>query len=672
MFDAFLQGLMLVFQWPAIGFVVLGTLLGIWLSAVPGLGGIIGIVILLPFTFSMDPVSAFALLLGLYAVTGQGDTITAIMMGVPGTVAGQATILDGYPLAKQGQASRAFGAAFFVSAAGGVIGSLLLAASLPLVQPVVLLFGAPEVFMLGVLGVVMVGSLSGKSLLNGLAAAMLGILFSTVGYAETVAVPRYWFGTTYLLENFPLVPAVLGFFAIPQLLELASRGETIARVTPGKDHAAQLWQGVTDVFKNWWLSLRCIAIGVYIGILPGLGPAMSDWMAYGHAVQSAKDKSKFGKGDIRGVIAPECATAATRPGDLIPTVAFGVPGSFACAILLGALLIQGLRPGPDMLGPKLPITFSMVWTMILANILAAGILMLWTRQVAKVAFINGHLIVPAVIAFVLMGSFLDGASYGDWITCIGMGLLGYWFQRAGWARPPFVLAFVLGPILETNFHISNRAYRWAQLARQADRAGAARHRGVHLDHDRARGHQVAPRGRRAGGDGGGHRRQPALLAAARRAAPRRVRDRRRHGAQMAAGGEGVPAGRLRARRNVRRLVRVARPRRGEGRDPARRIARRCGTRLGGAGDAVPRRRAGRVFGGGPDRVLPRRPDRRAGAVHGGLSVALGPLQLEDLPRLHGGGRRLHLGLLRQAAARPLARYVVVRLDARSHHSVRPE
>ena len=458
MFDAFLQGLMLVFQWPAIGFVVLGTLLGIWLSAVPGLGGIIGIVILLPFTFSMDPVSAFALLLGLYAVTGQGDTITAIMMGVPGTVAGQATILDGYPLAKQGQASRAFGAAFFVSAAGGVIGSLLLAASLPLVQPVVLLFGAPEVFRLGVLGVVMVGSLSGKSLLNGLAAAMLGILFSTVGYAETVAVPRYWFGTTYLLENFPLVPAVLGFFAIPQLLELASRGETIARVTPGKDHNAQLWQGVTDVLKNWWLSLRCIAIGVYIGILPGLGPAMSDWMAYGHAVQSAKDKSKFGKGDIRGVIAPECATAATRPGDLIPTVAFGVPGSFACAILLGALLIQGLRPGPDMLGPKLPITFSMVWTMIVANILAAGILMMWTRQVAKVAFIDGHLIVPAVIAFVLMGSFLDGASYGDWITCIGMGLLGYWFQRAGWARPPFVLAFVLGPILETNFHISNRAY----------------------------------------------------------------------------------------------------------------------------------------------------------------------------------------------------------------------
>jgi TctA family transporter len=190
MFDAFIEGLVLVFQWPAIGYVLIGTLLGIWLGAVPGLGGIIGIVILLPFTFSMEPVSAFALLLGLYAVTGQGDTITAIMMGVPGTVAGQATMLDGYPLAKKGQASRAFGAAFLVSALGGIVGALLLAASLPIIQPIVLEFGAPEIFMLGVMGMVMVGTLSGRSLLKGLAAAMLGLLLSTVGYAETVAMPR--------------------------------------------------------------------------------------------------------------------------------------------------------------------------------------------------------------------------------------------------------------------------------------------------------------------------------------------------------------------------------------------------------------------------------------------------------------------------------------------------
>ena len=458
MFDAFIEGLQLVLRWPSAGFLVLGTLMGILLGAIPGLGGVIGLVAMLPFTLSMDPVSAFALLLSFYAVTGQGDTITAIMLGVPGTVAGQATMLDGYPLAKQGQAARAFGAAFTVSAVGGVIGAVVLALSLPLIQPIVLLFGAPEIFMLGMVGLVMVGSISGRSLLKGLIAAMLGLLLATVGYAETMAIPRYWFGTTYLLDSFPLVPAILGFMALPELIDLARRNRPISDVPRDQLQGGGVLAGMRDAIREWWLVLRCSALGIYIGILPALGPAISDWMAYGHALQSAKDKSRFGKGDIRGVIAPEAATAATRPGDLIPTVAFGIPGSLACAILMGALLIQGLRPGPEMLTTKVTTTFAMVWTMILANILAALVLLMWMRQVAKVSFINSHLIVPAVVVFIFMGAFLDNASVGDWIVCLGMGTLGYAMKRGGWARPPLVLAFVLGRILESNFLISNQAY----------------------------------------------------------------------------------------------------------------------------------------------------------------------------------------------------------------------
>lgn len=405
MIEALLEGLFLVFQWPAIGFLFLGVLLGIWLGAVPGLGGIIGLVLLLPFTFGMETVPAFALLLGMFAVTSTSDTIASVMLGIPGTAASQATILDGYPLAQQGKAARAFGAAFTVSAFGGVFGAIILAVSLPLILPIIKSFASPELFILGLLGLAMVGTLSGASVLKGLSVACLGILLSTVGYGEAESIPRYHFETDYLLDNLPLIPVVLGLFAIPEIMELAIRNVSISRVPKDQTVGGGMLEGVKDVFRHWWLALRCAAIGTYVGMLPGLGAAIVDWVAYGHAVQSAKDKSKFGFGDIRGVIAPEAANNATRGGSLIPTVAFGIPGSLGTAILLGALLIQGLKPGPDMLTSELHITFSMVWTIVIANIVAAGLLMMWSKQVAKVAFVPGQL---AMHSFQSRGPLLGG------------------------------------------------------------------------------------------------------------------------------------------------------------------------------------------------------------------------------------------------------------------------
>jgi putative tricarboxylic transport membrane protein len=456
--DPFFAGLIAVFQWPALGYLVLGVLLGIWLGAVPGLGGIIGLVLLLPFTFGMDPVSAFALLLGMYAVTTTSDTIASVLLGIPGTAASQATILDGFPLAQQGQAARAFGAAFTVSAFGGVFGAIILAVSLPIALPLILAFRSPEIFMLGILGLTMVGSLSGGSVLKGLIAALLGLMMAMVGYGETVPVPRYWFGSDYLLDGLPIVPVVLGLFAIPELLELAVRNTSISRTQRADVVGGGLMDGVRDAYRNWWLVIRCCFIGTYVGMLPGLGAAIVDWLAYGHAVQSAKDKSMFGKGDIRGVIAPETANNATKGGALIPTVAFGIPGSLGTAILLGALLIQGLTPGPTMLTTELSLTYSMVWTIVIANVLAAGLLMIWSRQVAKLAFLPGHLIVPGVILFVFMGAWISGASIGDWVTCFVMGVIGTIMKRSGWPRPPLVLALILGAILENAFQLSMRAH----------------------------------------------------------------------------------------------------------------------------------------------------------------------------------------------------------------------
>lgn len=456
MFEAFIQGLGMVFEVSAFTALLIGVACGLIIGVIPGLGGGIGIVLLLPFTFGMESTAAFALLLGMYAVTMTGDTVTSVMLGIPGTSASQATILDGYPLAKKGEAQRALGAAFACSAFGGLFGALILAASLPLLKPLLRSFTNAELFMLGVLGVSMVGALSGKSVFKGLAAGAIGILIATIGYSQNGAVPRYFFGSEYLLDGAPLLPIVLGLFALPEMVDLAVRNISIARDGMIKDTGgrALMWQGVRDSIKNWWLVIRSAVIGTYVGIVPGLGGSVTDWIAYGHAVQSTKKDPKFGEGDIRGVIAPETANNAMRGGGLIPTIVFGIPGTTGYAILLGGMLIHGLRPGPAMLTTELPLSFSMVWMIIIANMIAAAVMMVVSNRVAYLAFVPGHFIVPGVILFVMMGSWMDTSTYGDWVTLLVAGVIGYLMKRGGWPRPPVVLAFILGAIMENSFLIS--------------------------------------------------------------------------------------------------------------------------------------------------------------------------------------------------------------------------
>ena len=450
-------GLTLVMQWPASGYLLVGVLIGLFFGAVPGLSGLVGLAILLPFTFEMNSISAFAFLLGMFAVTTTSDTISSVLLGIPGTAASQATVLDGYPMAMRGEASRAFGAAFTVSALGGVIGAVFLGFSIPIVRPLILSFASPEFFLLGVLGLTMVGSLSGDSIVKGMIAAVLGLMLSMVGYAEMGAIARYHFGINYLLDGFPLIPLVLGLFAVPELLELAVSNTSISRI-PKEQAQSRMLTGVRDAMTHWWLVIRCSAIGIYVGMLPGLGGSIVDWVAYGHAVQSSRDKSEFGKGDVRGVIAPETANNAMKGAALIPTVAFGIPGSAPMAILLGAFAIQGLTPGPQMLTTELHVTFSLVWTLVIANVLGAGLLMIWANQLARVTFIKGHLIIPAVILFVFMGAWMSGSQMGDWVILLVFGALGYLMKESGLPRPPLILGFILGPIMENALFITNQAY----------------------------------------------------------------------------------------------------------------------------------------------------------------------------------------------------------------------
>ena len=464
MFDAAIDGLIQVAQWPSPAYLVIGVLIGLFFGAVPGLGGLIGLALLLPFTFDLQPVPAFALLLGMYAVVTTADTISSVLLGIPGTAASQATILDGYPMAQRGEAARALGAAFTVSMVGGVLGAVMLALSIPIVTPLVLSFASPEFFMLGLLGLTMVGALSGDSLMKGLAAAAAGVLLSTIGYAPVGTSPRFTFESTYLLAGLPMVPFVMGLFAIPELLELAVRGGSISGVARGEIKGGII-EGMRDAAREWWLGLRSTMIGVYVGMLPGIGGAVVDWIAYGHAVQSARDKSRFGTGDIRGVIAPEAANNAMKGGSLVPTVAFAIPGNASMAILLGAFAIQGLEPGMQMLTSRLDVTFSLVWTLVIANVIGAALLLVWAKQVSRVAFIEGHLIIPFIIPVVFMGSWITTGLLGDWISLLAFGVLGYLMKLAGWPRPPLVLGYLLGSIMENELHISFETHDYAWLTR---------------------------------------------------------------------------------------------------------------------------------------------------------------------------------------------------------------
>ncbi|MGH6948064.1 MAG: tripartite tricarboxylate transporter permease [Kiloniellales bacterium] len=442
-----------------------GVLIGLAIGAIPGLGGIVGLAILIPFTYDLDPYAAFAFLLGMASVTNTSDTIPAVLFGVPGTAGAAATVMDGYPLSKQGQAGRAFGAAYLSSMLGGVFGALLLAVSIPILRPVMLYIGSPELLALTIFGLSMVAVLSGSAPMKGLAAAAIGLMIAMIGAAPRVGTLRWTFDSLYLWDGLEIVPVTLGFFALPELIELAIARTTIATSMPTDSVRAGQWQGMRDVAKHWWLVLRCSWIGAALGAVPGIGSAIIDWIAYGYAARSEKNTETFGSGDIRGVIAPESANNAKEGGALVPTIAFGVPGSASMALLLAAFLIHGLVPGPDMLTKNLDVTYAIVWTVAMANILGAGICFLSGNLLGRLALVRYTILLPLVVAVIYVGAFQGSRSWGDLYVLLIFGVIGWIMKRFGWPRPPLILGFVLGGIFERYLFISVERYGLEWLER---------------------------------------------------------------------------------------------------------------------------------------------------------------------------------------------------------------
>src|SRR5882757_3444352 len=447
-------------------YLMAGCMMGLVLGIVPGIGGLAGTAMLLPFTFGMDPYSAFALLLGLGATTATGDPIPAILFGVPGGAASAATVLDGYPMAKRGEAGRALSAAYMSSMMGGIFGAMLLAVSIPILRPVMLYLGSPELLAFSVLGISMVAVLSGSAPLRGVAAGCLGIMIAMIGSDPQTGTLRWTMDSLYLWDGLPLTPVLLGLFALPELCDLLIARTTISKEIDKDNIYKGQWQGVKDCFDNWWLIVRCSWIGGGIGSIPGISASVVDWLAYGHALKTEKGANlTFGKGDVRGVIASESANNAKEGGALLPTVAFGVPGSATMAILLGAFLIHGLVPGPDMLTKNLDITYAMVWSIALANILGAGMCYAFSPQFAKLSVVRFSLILSAVLGIVYIGAFEATRQWGDLYSLLAFGLLGWIMKQFKWPRPPLILGVVLGDTIERYLFISVERYGLEWLLR---------------------------------------------------------------------------------------------------------------------------------------------------------------------------------------------------------------
>ncbi len=457
--DALFGAFDAVFTGGSLVFLAAGVLLGLTFGVIPGLGGTTALALIIPVTYTLDPLDAMYLAGGVMGATSFGGSISAILLNTPGTAPNAATMFDGYPLARQGKAGLAIGAAATASALGGLIGLFTLLLFIPIAREVVLSFGSSEFFLLTVLGLAAIAvSVRGK-LLRGLVAACVGLLLAYIGANQFTGDTRFTGGVDYLWDGIPLVPALTGLFAISQMIELALKGGSVAdeseRGEQRKMKIAGVGAGVLSVFKHWSVLLRGSLIGTVIGAVPGLGGTVAAFLSYSSTAQTAKDRESFGTGNIKGVIAPESANNAKDGGSLIPTVAFGIPGSAETAVFLAILVLHGMEPGPAILLQHEREVYGLIVALTISAVGASVIGLLLSRILVLITRIEVNIVVPVVVTLSLTGVYVLEGRMADVLLTVVMGVLGYLMIRFDYPRLTLVIAFVLGETAERSFHQIN-------------------------------------------------------------------------------------------------------------------------------------------------------------------------------------------------------------------------
>ena len=431
---------------------VLGIVLGLIIGILPGLGPPIAIALALPFTFYLEPVPSMVLLLGIYSAAIYGGSISAIAVGIPGTGAAIATVEDGHQMFKQGKGGEALGFSLTGSIIGGLFSAMCLALVAPLLASLAVQFGPREYLAISVFGLVVVVRVAGKSLPKGLMMGGLGIFLTTWGLDELNGTERYTFGTYYLYEGLPLVPFLVGLFAMSEVLIGAERAAK--KVSFDTASLSVRLPGFKTLGRMKDVILRSSIIGTVIGIIPGEGAAVGAFFAYSEAKRRSKNPEEFGKGKAEGILAPETANNATVGGALVPTLTLGVPGSPAAAVLLGALLIQGLTPGPKLFSDQPNLMYAIFLGLFLINILMMLIGLVAIRFAAQLIRVPTTVIVPTVMLLSFVGIYSVSNSFFNVSVLLGAGILGYVIRKLGYSIAPLSIGFVLGPILENSLRQS--------------------------------------------------------------------------------------------------------------------------------------------------------------------------------------------------------------------------
>jgi putative tricarboxylic transport membrane protein len=440
---------------PHLLFLLVGVGLGMIVGILPGIGGLAGMAMVLPFIFGMDPGPALAMMVGLTSVTATSDTFSSVLIGVPGGAGTAATVLDGFPMAQRGEGARALSAAFAASLVGGLIGAFVLTFAFVAARPILLAVGFGEQLMLVILALTLVGMLTGTNVVKGLASCTLGLLIGTIGASQATAEYRFTFDSVYLSDGVPLVIVALGAFALPEIVDVMRQHYSIAQ----RDLVGRGWiAGIRDVIQHFGLVVRCSALGALTGILPGLGGGVVGWISYGHTVQSARDRSQFGKGDVRGVIGPESANNAKDGADLIPTLFFGIPGSGTMALFMGGLVVIGVTPGRSLVTNQTDLIYLIIWSLAIANVLATAISMALARPIAALTAIRFTLIAPFIIVMIFMSAFQAKSDWGDIVALFVVGAVGIYMKRFGWSRAALLIGLVLSQRLESSLYRTVQIY----------------------------------------------------------------------------------------------------------------------------------------------------------------------------------------------------------------------
>lgn len=426
--------------------VITGTAAGIVIGAIPGLTATMAIALLVPFTFGYPILPATALLLGIYCGGMYGGAISAVLLRVPGAPSNAATVLDGYPMALRGESGRAIAMSTIASFVGGVVSTLVLIACLSSLTPFVLMFGVEEYFVMTVFGLIIVISLSGKSLTRGFVSALLGILVGMVGLDRIMPYPRFTFGITELLTGFPQVPALIGLFCLSQgfaMLEGDQRkAATHVKVSSQSIGLGELW-GIRRTL------LRSSIIGTIVGIVPAAGPNIAAFLGYSEARRASPTPEKFGTGIIEGVAAPEAANNAVPAGALLPLLSFGIPGDTVTAILLGALMLHGYAPGPMMIRENTDLLYPMFAFLLVANFALLVIGLLAVRPIATLLrYTSNRRLVGIVLVFSIVGGFAYSGQINEALITVIFGIIGYLMEKIGISIVPMAITLILGPMME--------------------------------------------------------------------------------------------------------------------------------------------------------------------------------------------------------------------------------